>query len=254
MTKRKDTGFTLIELLVVIAIIAILAAMLMPALERAREAARRAVCTSNLRQIGIGTNLYAQDNEGRVPPEWCLNRPPGEIVAPYHTMYVNGAWSGSNDKAINNQWSRQWYQLGFLYVHDYVGAAETFYCPSSKVYSYAAHKYVWEFYDDAGWPDDLPYLDDKSLRYNYFFNPNADNNGIKESDNDKLWKFQSDDALAMDIVRFDKPRNAHETAWNLLYADSHVTSSHPPVETIAAYDPWGNWTDFNTVYDIIRDN
>jgi prepilin-type N-terminal cleavage/methylation domain-containing protein/prepilin-type processing-associated H-X9-DG protein len=64
----KRAGFTLVELLVVISIIALLLAILMPALTKARRQAQSVVCRSNLRQIGVGILMYAQNNQDTPPP------------------------------------------------------------------------------------------------------------------------------------------------------------------------------------------
>ena len=85
---RPQRGFTLIELLVVIAIIAILAAILFPVFAQARAAARKATCTSNLKQVGLGLLMYAQDYDETLP--FSALPPPGiplqvwyDLIDPY---------------------------------------------------------------------------------------------------------------------------------------------------------------------------
>ena len=101
----QHSGFTLIELLVVIAIIAILASMLLPALRHAKDKAKVVLCTSNLRQLNLSINMYANNNDGLFPD--------GAL----------GGWSMTGFYGAKSGWKNQMYP-------DYIVVRDLCYCPA----------------------------------------------------------------------------------------------------------------------------
>jgi len=120
---RRRRGFTLIELLVVIAIIAILAAILFPVFAQAREKARQASCLSNLKQLGLGVFMYAQDYDETYPVYRMYTTTLGPLESPpppYRTAAGSECYTGL------------WANL----IYPYVKNAGVYKCPSMYIRAY----------------------------------------------------------------------------------------------------------------------
>ena len=121
MTKETPAAFTLIELLVVIAIIAVLAGLLLPALARAKEGGRRAYCMNNLRQIGLGIQMYRED---------YIDRPPLYLVNPGRKTF---GFPGGNTPYLEK---------------GYVENTNTFICLSDRTHGRIPIDLGWEYFGD----------------------------------------------------------------------------------------------------------
>lgn len=94
--RHKQHAFTLVELLVVVAIVALLASLLLPAVVNGKRAARQTVCLNNLRQFGIGLNLYAHDNGDLLPREKAFSHIPSWTIPEHHSWPIAAAATNSD--------------------------------------------------------------------------------------------------------------------------------------------------------------
>ena len=132
--QRSRRHFTLIELLVVIAIIAILAAMLLPALAKAREKSRLAYCANNFKQVGNAYALYLEDNESKFPLFWmCTDLDNRSKVADglrYISGKSGGRWGPISFYIGYDQPEGYGYCIGNVTYYTKVAPRSTFICPS----------------------------------------------------------------------------------------------------------------------------
>jgi len=142
MKEKNKKGFTLIELLVVIAVIALLLSIIIPTINKAKDYAKRTICSSNARQTGIALKVYAQSNDDWLIPmtdeDGNGNQMPWEAViaySPNHTI------SAGVYKPLN---------LAVLYALDMITDPEVFYCPAQPRISEYPNPYYYDYYTNKG--------------------------------------------------------------------------------------------------------
>jgi prepilin-type N-terminal cleavage/methylation domain-containing protein len=212
--KKKARAFTLVELLVVIGVIAILIGLLLPALQKARAAAGKAVCLSNQRQLVQAIYLYGQSFKGAIPATVTGGNASGSEII-YQKRLI-GAKRGEDDG---------WYSLGLLFSRNIMKDPRAFYCPqqTDEPYTYP-----------TGWNDP----DIKRVGFSYRICNQAQPPYFTQKDQDELLRFKLGrmkgyKSLISDIVgpRGSVGHWSHFKPYvvNIGYSDGHaetVTMNH----------------------------
>src|SRR5207245_322898 len=166
VTIRPRRSISLFELLVVISIIAILAAMLFPALSNAKNRALRTSCTNNLRQLGLGLAMYADDSNDRLPPA-DFNPEVDPASGPYQSYWMFDGPAGRPADVTHP------HNLAYLWTSKQITTHKTFYDPGLRHPDLILVRFDLKYYENAKYP--WPKCDDQrdAVRANYMYYPQS---------------------------------------------------------------------------------